>query len=520
MKLCLLLAVVAFVVQVAKAVTWQQCPYVLPVPEGYSLDCTNATVPLDWNANSSSSGCATIDLWVSRLRPTGTATPLRQLWMLAGGPGSSGESWLAAFAALRIDVLGAFGADTVLLLPDHRGTGLSAPLACSNPADPSACSAELLERWGVAGLAQFSATNAARDIDHLLKLIAAPAGPFVVFGASYGTLWTQRWLQIRTVEPEAVVLDGVLQPNGTQLAMADIEIDAVARALAAECATDRECLAAFEGRNASIVLEQLFAALRANETESCFSRLPNTTAAASADVRLKRALAPLVLDIHMRQLLLPVIFRLDRCNAADVSALTQFFSLQQQLSLQQDPVMSSLALRFNVLASELMTTTPWDPPPLEELEKADASLCASFGNAQMMYSIWKAWPRYKTDALFGSWPRTGSIPMLLMNGDFDSQTPFRQAAVARAVYTQQGDPNVMLARFHGSPHGTPFYSPVHNPSAQPCGMKVFGSFVRSGGRTADTSCLADLDPFDWMGRTPQVRALGTYFLGTADIWEL
>ena len=80
------------------------------------------------------------------------------------------------------------------MIPDHRGTGRSSPLYCTDysvATDP-ACIAAALQRYSNATLAQFSVSNAARDINAAMDLTALADGKVYLYGVSYGTYLLQR----------------------------------------------------------------------------------------------------------------------------------------------------------------------------------------------------------------------------------------------------------------------------------------------------------------------------------------
>ena len=81
-----------------------------------------------------------------------------------------------------------------VMIPDHRGTGRSSPLYCTEytaTPDP-ACIATALQRYSNATLAQFSVSNAARDINAAMDLTALADGKVYLYGVSYGTYLLQR----------------------------------------------------------------------------------------------------------------------------------------------------------------------------------------------------------------------------------------------------------------------------------------------------------------------------------------
>ena len=244
---------------------------------------------------------------------------------------------------------------------------------------------------------------------------------------------------------------------------------------------------------------------------------------------LKSKLAPLLGDMRLRLFIPPILFRIIRCSNDDIKALSKFFSMKSLLQTREGepppppPLLRSQVVQFNILASELMTTSPWNPPPIEELERIESTLYFSTHNAPTMMDLWRLWPRYSVDGYSLKYPQISpDVPVLMMNGDLDPQTPFWMAQRAFSHYKSSSSkisPKSFLALISGAPHGTPFFSPVTN-SSIPCGLSLMSSFATSSGQSLDLSCLSHLEPFDWMGKSEMMKRLSSYFLGTPDMWQL
>lgn len=95
------------------SVSWGSCPV------GFAGECATLEVPIDWSDPASK----TIGVLASRYRSPQTAT--RDLWLLAGGPGSSGASFTSLLADLAQGLPG-----TNLYVMEQRGIGASAKLDC------------------------------------------------------------------------------------------------------------------------------------------------------------------------------------------------------------------------------------------------------------------------------------------------------------------------------------------------------------------------------------------------------
>ena len=93
--------------------TWALCPFY-----GGPGECAEFEVPADWGHSDGEH----ITLFVRRL---GDATDGQQIWLLAGGPGSSGDAQ-ESMGQLLYD---ADPSVNVYVL-DHRGTGRSSRLGC------------------------------------------------------------------------------------------------------------------------------------------------------------------------------------------------------------------------------------------------------------------------------------------------------------------------------------------------------------------------------------------------------
>jgi pimeloyl-ACP methyl ester carboxylesterase len=174
----------------------------VPAAPGVAFDCTFVPVPLNWDSPSDS---PTILLHVTRVQlSSSAASGLGALFMLQGGPGASDETILDGGVAFAQQ-------GWTVLLPDHRGTGLSAPLLCEdNSTTPTpACIAYLQASLGD-GLHSFSITAAARDVLLLVNTFSGRSGSGSgsgsdgcepgnctgIYAVSYGTQLLNRVLAI------------------------------------------------------------------------------------------------------------------------------------------------------------------------------------------------------------------------------------------------------------------------------------------------------------------------------------
>jgi pimeloyl-ACP methyl ester carboxylesterase len=207
--------------------------------------CATHAVPLDHGAKS-----AALSLFIRKFPAATTPTPPRQgeVWLLSGGPGESGATLYPFIDRLRA---GFVGFD--LIVPDHRGTGLSTRLCPKEEAPDSAGGSALVgAEWAscwqalnadAARTRHFSLSQAARDVRSLLAARSSPPTTYL-YAVSYGTQLALRAMQMGPLPLRAVVLDSLVPlDNDAQwdLSRRSIHVDDVGRQVLARCDADEAC---------------------------------------------------------------------------------------------------------------------------------------------------------------------------------------------------------------------------------------------------------------------------------------
>lgn len=224
-----------------KPVQWSSCS-LLTGKEGKEAECATIPLPLDWSDPQGK----TIDVFIKRIRATSSQG---QLWLLHGGPASSGQG-VEAIVKPLLDT-GKLPLDIYII--DHRGTGRSTRIGCPTqeakdspggysvtPDELKGCLAAIEKEWGK-GFQQFTTTNAARDLYALINRTKGPNEPFFLFGVSYGTFWAHRFLQLYPKAPKGVVLDSLCMPGHCHQTRADDYSEETAIKLMSLCAKDPFC---------------------------------------------------------------------------------------------------------------------------------------------------------------------------------------------------------------------------------------------------------------------------------------
>ncbi len=482
---------------------WAPCPLYVDQPDGPEAECATFDVPLRWSEPEG----PTIGVFVQRLRGVG---PIRgQLWLLEGGPGGSGadfDAWMEELHELDPSL--------DLYAVDHRGVGRSARLGCPAqetvgsewgssvaPTEAAACRDALLAQWG-SDLGEFTATAAARDLGHLIELFARPDQAAYVYGVSYGTYWAHRYLQLFPDQADGVVLDSIAPP-GIDFVTYDADFDRVGQDFLALCAADSICSGKL-GADPWTTLGSVSAMLAAGH---CAELQQSWGLDAEA---LRLVLAVLLMSPITRTYLPATIYRLQRCEPGDVTALDQMLTLlfgDQQTSYYD--TLSSDALFYNVALSELWPDADAHPT-MTEIEAAEAALFITTGLTPRVAEVQDVWPAYPDDGLVDGWANT-TTPLLMLNGDLDPMTPIWLAELMAPHFVGPHQSFVTVPR---AAHAVTGQTPVASGDVM-CGLAITLSFLQDPNLPPDTSCLADIPAESFSGDP----ALNNLVFGSPDLWE-
>lgn len=347
-------------------------------------------------------------LFVKRRRAEG---PTRaQVWLITGGPGDAATSGMERLS-------GGIWRDRPGIAHyavDHRGTGGSERLACcgisasptsilTDPAEAEACGAEIAARLGTR-LDHMTLTESARDLGRLIEAYREPGVPVFVYGASYGTILIQRYLELFPDQPDGVMLEAIA--TGRFLDGYDAGLGQAGRRLMALCVADPTCAARFAD-DPWTVAHRAVASLDAGRCSSF--------GATSDQVRV--LLGVMLFSAPLRDLVPAVVHRLDRCDPADVAALSR---LAVQLSALVANDAQSDVLGAHVFLSEAQ-------PPRDKV----AELLAAFRGATMSTGLEaqiariETWPRSAPGTPLSPPPYDG--PMLMLQGGLDGPSPPERA---------------------------------------------------------------------------------------------
>lgn len=463
-----------------------------------------------------------MDIFIRRLYNPATGPSRRALFLIDGGPGFSAN---ALAAPARFFLSGDPGITAYLI--DQRGTGLSSPLYCQNPPtvpftpeDPSVvqlyktCMLDVMNTSG--GILEFFSTYHGA-MDYVAAVTAINPTSVAIYALSYGTYFTNMYLQLPGARADAVVLDGPVPCNRWALENNAQWVSRVAMSNLRFCGQFSSFCAnktGLMGQVPRLVMDSVV-----DGTLPCLKKLPwlnqRVAAAYSSFMTLNQT-------AHV--LMAPFWFRLYRCSDSDVTQLNVFHARmadQQSLAIGRRNSKSissngtlfyeyALGLAVNIGASEVysygskaLALNYSQQLLLTSRVFADASpeLVTSFAR--------EFWPLYTPNPETYMKFARPTVPVIVTVGTLDPNTPHGNGA-----WLVNGLGNhARLITIPFAAHGT------LSPGAD-CANSIISTFLLSLGTETDTSCLQEIVPPDYDGVEDGTRRLATAFFGTDMLWGM
>lgn len=398
----------------------------------YSLECCSLPVPLNYDQPNRS-----ISISMTRLSPLQPTTENNTLFVLMGGPGISGWAILESIARL---IPAKFG--ITLVLPDHRGIGLSTILGCDDNNSQiltAQCIDYLTSRWGVDGLNQFSITAAAHDLAvQVQSYQMSHPGRIVIYGVSYGTVWLDRFLQIYPTLVQSAIMDGVAHPFQLSISRYDLWASSVASQFLTYCQVQPDCGQYFPpDQPPSIMLLRILTELDSNN-QQCIKNHFRKYQLTSNQFRTFLFYLMQAGEQYMYRTIIPaVIFRLHRCSKEDVTVLEFFFrntlgpADRSRESGNGPAFIYSSVLNANIVHSELWLALNESEVDRKTINNWFKSTIMAPDNGEQLIVLRYQWPKYPLDQY--RYQLASYAPLLMISGQLDPATVFQQAAQLASI---------------------------------------------------------------------------------------
>jgi pimeloyl-ACP methyl ester carboxylesterase len=439
-------------------------------PVAHEAQCTRLKVP----ENHAEPTGRNIELFIAWVPASGEAEP-DPVFFLAGGPGQAAtEGWPQLAGAFQD-----LSQNRHLILVDQRGTGKSNPLHCESADDPddlnvqgealrelaaqqaTQCLAKLSDR---ADPRFYTTSDAVRDLETVRVAIGAER--INVVGVSYGTRVAQQYAKTYPAATRSVVLDS---PITTSLVLGSEHarnIDDALKAQIARCAANSGCQEKMGDLQTQ--LDAVRAQLRGGELSAV--RFRDSVSGEWLSEVPQIGHLGLLLRMYSYQSITAAILPLviHQASAGDWELLlAQANSMGRSLSAQL-----AHGMELSVLCAEdadELTANPADRDTLLGGEFVD------YLKAQC-----EVWPKGARPADFRA-PLTGSVPTLILSGEFDPVTPPRYAAEIAGHL-----PESLHLNMTGQ---------GHTQLAVGCMPKLFAQFIeRASVKALETDCLKRVKP--------------------------
>ncbi|HPQ72105.1 MAG TPA: alpha/beta hydrolase [bacterium] len=492
------------------AIEWESCSLAAGYQDGRA-QCATVEMPFNWFEPDG----RTFKVFVKRLLSTADEVS-GQLWLLHGGPGGAGSIDLPGY----MDFYQRENPDIDLYTIDARGTGYSEYVGCPDQESYSSSSSyyidmteipacvEYLEQTYGEDLSVYNATNAAIDLAAMIHHTRKVGQKVFVWGSSGGTYWAQRYLQFFPDGADGIIVDSIA-PTGCSLVFQDEYADKVTARLLEMCAADEFCAAKLP--DPETTLRNLWDKM--NDGHCSSTGLDALT--------VKIWIDNLVYYYPYNSTVPALIYRLDRCDEGDRTALVTFFNKMFGSGKSKagddwgddlNILRFSYVLFFNQLSSEM-----WEHQKFTDNDALLAYLdgvyddgLMGFGKGYDRNDIYLQWPRYD-DPYDEQWPET-DVPMLMLQGKLDPATPYDYALEMTEHFDK---PHQYFAGFEYAAHGVGGSTPLTtDDSGLFCADILFFDFIHDPQGELDMSCIDQTLPPDFEG-----TLYGPYLFGTPDYWE-
>lgn len=484
-----------------------------PCPSGqHGDDCSTLMVPL----NPAQPDGPQIPSFVRRFYDTSAPPPADGLWLIEGGPGFSTNAFAPIAYYLKPRMT-----NFTIYLADHRGTGLSFPISCDSDKQPAAfdpynasrvalvdeCGAAVLARYG--NITRFFSTlNAAKDLLAMVNAINPPR--VAIYALSYGTFFTNTYLQLPGARADVVLLDGPVDPTRWANENNGEWVSHVHQDLLNTCSqTSAYCAHRLGGpaHMPRLVMDSI-----TDGTLPCLAKLGWLNQSAAS-----RHAGYLTASFDAHVLAGPYWQRLSRCSPTDVEQLDRFAELRQVVDSAQAPVDEwAWGLGAIIVMSELYSFAPAGRELTYTEQVFRTGRLLATATPELMFgrltASFKAPYTYTPDpTVYRKYANAPYTPIVVLVGTLDPNTEHGLGARLAAGLGV----NARLVTVPYQAHGT------FN-AEDPCVLAFVEDWLSSFGTISVAGlqeCVDAAPAPDFDGCAEKSRELALQMFGTRDLWN-
>lgn len=495
------------------APSWGACPSSQTVQSSYIRDCANITFPL----NRDDASLGNVNSFVRRFYAGDSPTNV-SLWLIEGGPGFSTRPFNPI-----ADYFVSQNTSWTVYTVDARGTGLSSLLTCeTNGLNPgfyfnpfnatdvnqhATCNQRIIDEYGNVSI-YYTVYNSALDFKGVIDAVNPEI--VMIYAVSYGTYFTNTYLQLPDARFDVVVLDGPVPPNRWPMENNAMWNSLVSQDVLRLCVANSSVCSSYLGAMGH--LPQLVKDAVIDGTLPCLKNISWLNARDGHFITTQFT-NYMTATRSAHTLLGPFWYRLYRCSASDIEQINNFYNVRMDMMTPDvaDVLDYSYGLGINLGVNELYSFEGNDSLTYDEQVLITDRLFSS-GNGELSVSYAKYVSKIPS---YTPYPECYlrfakvDVPVLVTVGTLDPNTEHGLGP----WYTNGLGNTTTFVSVPYATHGILAYD-------APCANSIIVSFLNSlGAAPLDTSCLADLQAPDFDGSEEDTQQLSLQMFGTTDLWN-
>ncbi|CUG88254.1 membrane-associated protein, putative [Bodo saltans] len=484
------------------APAWGACPSTL---SSLYQSCATVYAPQHW---ATPSDHANITFFLGRVEPSNAITPNTTVWYLGDDCTANGlTQWISSMLNLNFYIVSVYA----------RGSVYSTPsITCPPPTiDPAtgwplpACGTSLTQSGIDASI--FSFTEMAYDLKYIIPKLGSVVN--VIFADGIMTTLAQR---LQVIQPEVAtsyVLSGFSAPDRYDAISSTLDaFETVARRVLQQCiiAAPQACVGWFGGQDPWQVWAMTLEAAAAGVLPCNAALKWNVPSYRDAFANIAAMLISSAADPFTQpspaatQAFFPAfIYRLQRCSAADVTALTALYTKLNATAgvvpNTNPQCATNSALWFNLLSNELLQSIPTASGVLASLGERKVQPSAQYFTS--VASVAATWPKYTVPAAMKV-VGAATQPTALIAGDGDVFSPIELAQYAVSLFYTHAQFTTINRGQH----------PLLSTEARSCVISILSNVATTRSTATVPSCGASaVASYDFVGTSTSASILMEYF---------
>jgi pimeloyl-ACP methyl ester carboxylesterase len=484
------------------APAWGACPSTL---SSLYQSCATVFAPQHW---ATPADHANVTFFLGRVEPSNAVAPNTTVWYLGDDCTANGlTQWISSMLNLNFYIVSVYTRGSVYGTPS-----ITCPPSTVDPVTGwplPACGVSLTQSGIDASV--FSFTEMAYDLKYIIPKLGSIVN--VVFADGIMTNLAQRLQVIQPDVATSYVLSGFSAPDRYDAISSTLDaFETVARRILQQCiaTAPQACVGWFGGQDPWQVWAMTLEAAAAGVLPCTKALQWNVVSYRDALASIAAMLVSSVADPFTQpspaavEAFFPAfIYRLQRCDAADVTALTALYTKLNATAgvvpNANPQCATNSALWFNLLTNELLQTVPTVAGVLSSL--GDRKVQPSSQYFTSVASVAASWPKYTVPAAMKV-VGAATQPTALIAGDGDVFSPIELAQYAVSLFYAHAQFTVINRGQH----------PLLSTEARSCVISILSNVATTRSTATVPSCGGGaVASYDFVGSSTTASILVEYF---------